>query len=425
MGRSRRPPRLVTGALLAVTAALLVAALITDVQAHTRARHEQHLLEVARTQLSARRGELNAASHARRLATVRRNTLAASVVEALGQLSTKRVTLTTTNTAAYLQGLDIGTLRTCLGGVQGALGQIAADDNARAGIDLSSVATACMTLDGGPDGGLVYPFDFPDPFVLRDGSRYFAYATNSAEGNIQIIESSDLLHWSAVGNALPNLPKWASRGGTWAPSVLQVGSTFVLYYSAIVAGPGVAAQPAGPFLDHSAAPLVCQSGLGGSIDPSPFVDANGTPYLEWKSNGGDGRPATLWSEALNATGTGLAGPAPTPMLTADQGWEAGVVEAPDLVFAAGHYFLFYSGNNWNSAHYAIGVTACSGPLGPCADQPSQPILASGPSFEGPGGETVFTDGAGTLWMAFHAWLPGAVGYPHSRALYLRQLTVSG
>jgi beta-xylosidase len=183
--------------------------------------------------------------------------------------------------------------------------------------------------------------------------------------------------------------------------------------------------PQGPFVDTSTSPLVCQSDLDGSIDPSPFVDTDGTDYLVWKSNGGVGQPAVIWSEQLDAAGTGLSGLAPTELLTADQGWQAGVVEAPDLVLDAGQYLLFYSGNNWNSANYAVGVATCSGPLGPCTEPLSKPILASGPNMAGPGGETVFADSTGALWMAFDAWLPGAVGYPNSRALYLRRLNLSG
>ena len=65
------------------------------------------------------------------------------------------------------------------------------------------VAGACSTLAGGSADGLAYPFDFPDPFVLPVGGTYFAYATNSVAGNIQIIESSDLTHWTAVGRRPP------------------------------------------------------------------------------------------------------------------------------------------------------------------------------------------------------------------------------
>ena len=86
-------------------------------------------------------------------------------------------------------------------------------------------------MAGGTKSGLVYPFDFPDPDVILVGQTYYAYATNSVGGNIQIIDSTDLEHWTAVGNALPNLPSWAIKGSTWAPSVIQIGGQYDLYYA--------------------------------------------------------------------------------------------------------------------------------------------------------------------------------------------------
>jgi hypothetical protein len=416
-------------------AGTLAAAVVTDLDAHARTRHERRALAGARRTLSASRFDLAATTYARGLAINHRNSLEAAVTAMLGQVGSTESTLATTNNTASFQGLAIGTLQTCLGGVRSAYQQIADLNTTGATGDISAVSAACLSVDGTGAGGPVYPFDFPDPFVFRVGGTYYAYATNSTEGNIQIIDSSDFTHWSAVGNALPTLPAWAKPGGTWAPSVFQIGTTFVMYYAAVVAGPGggeecissaTATQPQGPFTDNSTAPLECQANLGGSIDPSAFVDANGTPYLEWKSNGAPGQPATIWSEQLTPAGTGfVAGTTPTELLMPDQGWEAGVVEAPDLVLAAGHYYLFFSGNNWDGANYAIGVAACSGPLGPCTEPSSQPILASGPAMAGPGGESVFADASGSLWIAFDAYLPGAEGYPHSRVLYVRPLSVSG
>jgi beta-xylosidase len=165
--------------------------------------------------------------------------------------------------------------------------------------------------------------------------------------------------------------------------------------------------------------------LGGSIDPSPFVGSDGSPYLVWKSNGGGGASA-IWSQQLDATGTALvAGSAPVQLLVADQSWEGGVVEAPNLVTSGGRYFLFYSGNSWKTADYATGVAMCAGPLGPCSKPLSGPILSSESNLKGPGGASVFTDVAGTAWIAFHAWSPGAVGFPNNRSLYLRRLSLSG
>ena len=71
--------------------------------------------------------------------------------------------------------------------------------------DISTVSGSCTQLAGGANAGLVYPFDFPDPDVILVGQTYYAYATNSVAGNIQMISSSDLVHWTAIGNALPRL----------------------------------------------------------------------------------------------------------------------------------------------------------------------------------------------------------------------------
>jgi hypothetical protein len=418
-------------ALLGVAVSLVIA-LVTDLQAHARDRHAHAVLASAEATLGTTRTKLASTSRAQHRANEDRRALLAADAYTRAVWADADQKLAGANQAAFFQGLDIGSLQTCLGGVKGALAQIANHDNTQAGMDLSGVSPSCETVDGGNTDGLAYPFDFPDPFVLMVGGTYYAYATNSVEGNIQIIQSSDRTHWTAVGNALPNLPSWATPNHTWAPAVLQVGGQYVLYYTAQLVNGGpqcisaaVASQPQGPFIDTSAGPFACQPTLGGSIDPSPFVNADGTPYLVWKSTGEAGQPTTIWSQQLDPAGTGLVGTGATPLLIPDQSWEGGNVEAPDLVLNAGRYFLFYSGNDWNSAHYAIGVASCSGPLGPCTRPSAQPILASGADFVGPGGASVFTDQSGGLWIAFHAWSLGAVGYPHSRDLFIRPLNLAG
>ena len=402
----------------------------TDLQAHARDRSEHNALDAARRTLAATRFTLAATRYEQALQINQRDTLQSSIDATLGQLTATGTALAGTSALAFLQGLNIGTLQTCLGGVQRSFQDIAAQDNVRAAQDITGVSTACLTLDGGSSAGLVYPFDFPDPDILEVGDRYYGYATNSVAGNIQVIESLDRVHWAAIGTALPALPAWAAPNATWAPSVAQVGTTFNLYYAAVVAGGGeeclsvaTASEPQGPFLDASTAPLECQPALGGSIDPFPLVSADGSVVLVWKSNGGTG-PATLWSQPLDPTGTTVRpGSTPTALLVPTQAWEGGVVEAPDLVMSGGRFLLFYSGNNWETASYGVGVAVCTGPAGPCTKPQDGPVLSSGPAFAGPGGESVFTDPTGT-WIAFHAWIPGAVGYPHSRDLYIRRVDLT-
>jgi beta-xylosidase len=336
-----------------------------------------------------------------------------------------------TNVHASAQGQGTDTLQTCLGGVKSAFGEITANNNAQAANDISAVSGACTQLAGGAGTGLVYPFDFPDPAVILAGQTYYAYATNSVAGNIQIIDSTDLTHWTAVGDALPSLPEWAAANFTWAPSVAMIGGSFLLYYAVDVAGSNtecisvaMSGQPQGPFVDTTTAPLECQPSLGGSIDPASFVDTNGTPYLLWKSKGPGS--STIWAQQLDPTGMAFVpGTSPSALLAPDQSWEGGTVEAPNLITTGSSYYLFFSSNDWNSANYAVGVANCASPLGPCSDAAPNPILSSGPGMAGPGGQSVFADTAGNFWIAFQAWIPGAVGFPNSRDLYLRRLSLSG
>jgi hypothetical protein len=354
----------------------------------------------------------------------------ANLASSQANLANTQANLANANTNLTLDGTDIATLNTCLAGVGQALNQISVGDQNGAVASMSAVASSCQSVQGQGKGGPVFPFDFPDPDVVRVGSSYYGYATNSATGNIQMIQSTDLAQWNVLGDALPHLASWARPGGTWAPGVFELNGSFVLYYAATDGVTGkqcisvaLAPQPQGPFVDSSTSPLVCQLDLGGSIDPSPFVDAGGTPYLTWKSEGANGRPPTIWSQQLGADGTTLVGQAPAALMQPSQRWEAGVVEGPAMLQWSGQYYLFYSANNWNTASYAIGVALCQGPTGPCSKPFDHSIvLSQGAAMSGPGGPSLFTDTQGGVWIAFHAWLPAAVGYPHNRLLFLRQVT---
>ncbi len=416
---------------LTVLALLVVAVLGYDTTVVSARQRNQ--LTLARTRLALQWTRASLATTRDRVAMTSaiRDARIEAQARTVGETATTTLGIDNEARTRFYQGIDLGTLNTCLSGVARAVTEIGASDLAGAVGAVDAASSSCLSLDGS-DTGLVYPYDFPDPFILPVGGTYYGFATNSVAGNIQIIRSTDLAHWTTMGDALPHEAAWASPGATWAPSVLQRGSTFVLYYSAVYAPTGeqciseaVATQPQGPYADSSTLPLMCQTALGGSIDPTPFVDAGGTPYLMWKSQGGGGQPPTLWSQQLTPDGTGLVPAAATPLLAPSQSWEDGVVEGPSMVLVGGQYLLFYSANDWKTADYAIGVARCAGPLGPCRESSAQPLLASQPSFSGPGGPSVFSDGQGRLWMAFHAWLPGHVGFPNSRLLFIRPIAVTG
>ncbi|HVW31139.1 MAG TPA: glycoside hydrolase family 43 protein [Acidimicrobiia bacterium] len=282
----------------------------------------------------------------------------------------------------------------------------------------------------------VYGGDFPDPFVLATGDGYRAFGTQSGGVNVQVLASADLAAWTARPDALPHLPEWAAPGRTWSPAVLARPGGFVLYCAVRHAAADRQAiavawadDPGGPYTAAARGPLVFQAERGGSIDPSPFVDADGAAYLVWRSDDNAvGRPPSLWGAPLRPDGLELAGP-PVELLRHDAPWERPLVEAPSLArVGAGVYVLFYSGGWWESDGYAVGYAVGEAPLGPFRKVTVDgPWLASGPGRAGPGGAEVFRTAGGEWALALHAWTPPAVRYEAGgrRSLWIERLTFAG
>jgi hypothetical protein len=330
---------------------------------------------------------------------------------------------------AATASLGVQSVRTCAEGVGGATIESHGGNHPAAVAALQRAQAACTRVLKAEGAQAVYPFDFSDPSLLRVGDRYYAYSTNNAAGDIQVITSTDLHHWALLGDALPALPRWAAAGATWAPAVMRFGREYVAYYTVREAASGaqcvsvaVAREPAGPFVDTSGGPLVCQHDLHGAIDPRPFVDRSGRPWLLWSSIGGR-MPALIWSQALTPDGRALTGHAHV-LIKADQQWEKGVVEAPSLVDSDGTLVLFYAGNRWSTPEYGVGQARCATPAGPCLKPRRDPVFASHGAIVGPGSPDFVTTPNGELWMAVAGYRTGHVGYPASRLLHVARVHVS-
>lgn len=186
------------------------------------------------------------------------------------------------------------------------------------------------------EAGLTWRGDFGDPFVVRDGERYVAYASPAAGRYLPVVTSVDLETWVVRdrwttatepwfggpdpladtsipeeirssdlrlgpagdvwnhNDALVAPARWGLdeprgpwlRRTIWAPSAARIGDSWVLYYAIKVSpvsddpqGDGrfcismaVGPSATGPFRDRTDAPLVCDSDPAGSIDPEPFLD---------------------------------------------------------------------------------------------------------------------------------------------------------
>ncbi|WP_406040503.1 glycoside hydrolase family 43 protein [Micromonospora sp. NBC_00898] len=258
--------------------------------------------------------------------------------------------------------------------------------------------------------------DAPDPQAIRVGETWYLFHTNGGGRNVPVLTSPDLVEWSDAGDALPELPGWADAGKTWAPEAIQLApDRFLLYYTVAdrssgrqCVGRAVAGKPLGPYRDDSTAALICQPELGGSIDASPFRDADGSLWLLWKNDGNAiGVDTWLWSQRLSDDGLRLVGE-PTKLLKQTEPWEGALVEGPFLHRHDGQLFLFFAANAYDKATYAEGYAVCDSPTGPCVKAPENPILQTNQAASGPGHASI-VEKDGRTWLLYHAWPPGQEG----------------
>lgn len=261
--------------------------------------------------------------------------------------------------------------------------------------------------------------NFPDPFLLEADGRIYAYATNSGGVRVQVSSSTDLEHWSVPTEALARLPAWVNRDkpDVWAPEVLHLDSHYLLYFSArsksvtrpdgvgrLCIGTAVSTRPDRDFVPRDT-PLICDEFAEGVIDVSPFRDGDRL-YLYYKNDGNCCKRATqIFARELDSTGLATVGATAQLGVSNDQPWEGDVIEAPTMIKHNGAYYLFYSANAYDKPGYAVGYARCKGPLGPCKDASTQPLLktpAQPVGWFGPGHQSILQFQGRTV-IAYHAW----------------------
>ena len=242
--------------------------------------------------------------------------------------------------------------------------------------------------------------DAPDPTIIAVGSSYYMYTTGTSGRYVPVWHSTDRVHWTLVGDAMPTPPSYAQRlwTYTWAPTVVATNSGYTMYVTVRTIAPNrlciaalTSASPAGPFVSHSSRPVAC------GIDPDTYRDAHGTDWLVWKDTAAN----AIVSQALSADGMSTVG-SPATILRADQTWEHGTVEGPDMTAAPGGGIeLFYAAGDWTTSTYTTGHAVCRAPNQPCTKDRT-PYLSSDANGAGPGGASVFSDSTGR-YLVYHVW----------------------
>ncbi len=148
------------------------------------------------------------------------------------------------------------------------------------------------------DGHQALPGQFADPDLAKFGDRYYLYPTTDgftgwSGGSFSVFSSSDLREWKDEGVILDlaagDVP-WAV-GSAWAPAIASKDGEYFFYFcgktpsgvSAI--GVATAPSPTGPFRAEPEPLLTMDQmerlgiAMGQTIDPSVYVEEDGTAYL--------------------------------------------------------------------------------------------------------------------------------------------------
>ena len=265
--------------------------------------------------------------------------------------------------------------------------------------------------------------DFPDPAViLAPDGFYYAYATQTLrEGewiNIQVARSPDLVHWTHLGDALPEKPGWArDTQDFWAPYVVQEGDRYLMYYSATpdvcdvperghCLAIATASSPAGPFVDIGL-PLLLGMGFE-YIDPMVFdCPVSGKRYLYWGSGFQPIKVQQLADDHISFA----PGSEHTDIIWPNsRGGFPRLVEAAWVIHHGEYYYIFYSGDNCcgPDAEYGVMVARSKSPTGPfetleeARGVPHSLMLFKSDRWLAPGHNCIVTDKAGDNWIIYHA-----------------------
>jgi len=211
---------------------------------------------------------------------------------------------------------------------------------------------------------------YADPEARIFEGNYWIYPTHSAiyeeQTFFDAFWSKDLKEWHKAERILEiEQISWAEKA-LWAPSSIEVGGRYYLYFCANdiqsddeVGGIGVAVadRPEGPFRDALGRPLIDRFHYGAQpIDPHVFADDDGQAYLFY---GGWGHCNVVKLNrdmtSVDAFEDGSTFKSVTP---------EHYVEGPCMFKRGGRYYFMWAEGGWGGPDYSVAYAISDAPLGP-------------------------------------------------------------
>lgn len=243
---------------------------------------------------------------------------------------------------------------------------------------------------------VIFPGDYPDPTILRDGDDYYmTHTPNFYQPGFLIWHSRDLVNWEPLTRAVPEFQGWA-----WAPDLIKHNGRFYLYYpSEGSIWVSYADKITGPWSKPVDLKVI-------GIDPGHVADADGNRYLYVNK----GEIITLTPDGLSTVGE---------KRKVYDGWEypsnweteGMCLESPKLTYKDGYYYLTCAeGGTAGPATSHMIVSARSKNIdGPWENSPYNPIVRTWSPTESwwsKGHGTLVEDPQGNWWVVYHAYANG-------------------
>ena len=243
----------------------------------------------------------------------------------------------------------------------------------------------------------IFPGDYPDPTILRDGNDfYMTHSSFTYFPALLVWHSTDLLHWEPVARAVED-----GDYSIFAPEICKVDGKFYIYYPTsrgenyVV----VADRPEGPW----SAPV--RLDVAG-IDPGHVVAEDGRRYLYTN----DGWVTPLAPDGLSAAG---------PRQKVYDGWafpaewetEGMWLESPKLFRRGDWYYLVSAegGTAGPATSHMVVVARSKSALGPWENSPHNPLVhtySADEAWWSKGHGTLVDDAAGNWYIVYHAYRNG-------------------
>ena len=262
---------------------------------------------------------------------------------------------------------------------------------------LLALAVAACSPKVEPIKTVIFPGDYPDPTILRDGNDYYmTHSSFTYFPALLVWHSTDLMHWEPIARAVED-----GDYSIYAPEMCKVDGKYYIYYPTSRGENYVvtADKPEGPW----SKPVKLDVG---GIDPGHVVDADGNRYLYTN----DGYVTPLTPDGLAAAGErkkvydGWAYPAE---------WETeGMwLESPKLFKRGNWYYLVSAegGTAGPATSHMVVVARSKSVLGPWENSPYNPMVhtySADETWWSKGHGTIFDDADGNWYIVYHSYRNG-------------------